>query len=219
METWAALLQLEIAGPLLLFAITLGLFVGLAQWLDGHLNTVPFCHVLFRWVGQPLFRVIPLLLFLSLSANAFLGWNTPVSPDTVNGLVTERLSSLINALFIASLLLPQLPVLTRFHAPLLLLQLILAFCLLFRWQMQILGIETYHLLPGLSEGFIIIALSLAMHSIGSSWARAIGRWVEHRYHRKQGDLLADEMLAVLLQSPALILYTRHLGQQAEWFSG
>lgn len=216
MDFWETLLHPGVWGLLLLFSGLLGAVYWLGEQLDDALSGVPVTHALFVWLGKPLLRVLPMLLFLCFSYPTLFGWQASELPAPASD-SSQHNSALLNGLFLMSLILPQVPVLSRLHGPVLLLQLGLASALLFRWQSQSLGVaETISFIPPVSDGLLIVVLSFTMHGAGYLAAQSVGRWVEHHRQRLHANVLAEEMLGVLLQSPSLVLYTLFLGGQIDW---
>lgn len=204
--------------PLLLFSGLIGLAFWAAETLDDVLEGVPVTHFLLVWLGKPLLRVLPMLLFLVLSFPALYGWQSEALHQSGNPNPAAQLSALFNGLFLLSLILPQIPVLTRLHGPVLLLQLMLASAMVFRWQVEYLGLplDAYALLPSPMECLIILSLSMIMHALTAWIADGIGHWFLVKKHLLHADHIAQESLSVLLQSPSLVLYTVFLGQQVMW---
>lgn len=207
MDYWAILLQPGVWLALAGFAVLLSFSFWLAEKLDDRLNGIPVAHALHVSIGKPLFRVVPMLLFLTCAFPLLLGLSTPATGFD--------LSALMNSLFLLSLILPQLPGLSRLHGPVLLLQLMLACALLFHWHLQALSApeSAYHLLPTPGLSIAILGLSVGVHLLTDWLSHHIGSWVTQRHHRLHAEVITQEGLAVLLQGPVLILYSSYLGQQ------
>lgn len=170
---------------------------GITAWLTEH-------------VYLPLGRVFSILVFIALAYPALYGLReAPGVFELLRG-GEHRMSHLINAGFLLSLLLPLLPVLGRLPDLVLPLQGLLAAAMLFHWLAQARGTEV-NLWPGWFTALaIVIWLTVAQRLAARIAGLLVDPWHPDSADRER---IGYETAVLFFQVPALLLYTVGLGEQ------
>lgn len=212
-EVLAALFSPALLFALLLYTLLVIALEFLTARLQHAVHEVTVTAWLLEHVGLPWTRVIALLVFIFLAYPALFGLRE--APSLADLLLSRdgRVSTLINTAFVLSLLLPLLPMAGNWKGIVLPLQAIAVSSLLFHWLTLNLGQADVHYWPGWGIALIIIVLApttqwLAQH--GSHW---LGAHIDRLSEREGFDTLLYEGLLMLLQVPAILLYTLTLGRQ------
>lgn len=166
---------------------------------------------LYSHVGLPFARVILILLFIFLAYPALYGVDHLPSLSNVLFEHSERIHSLINWLFLTSLIIPFIPMVGVIPALVIPIQSILATALLFNWATQDLQIIV--LLPNLWVLLLFIVLSIITHKIAKIFAEFIGKSTQNKINHQDITHLVYESSLLAFQAPAILVYGFYLGSQ------
>lgn len=193
-------------------ALLITLLAGFS-WLGHHTQGIPVTDWLLEHVAHPLARAAVLVVFVLIAYPALFGLSQV--PDWSELLAAERgrLQSLLNWVFLASLLLPLVPVLGRLQALVLPVQGMVACALLFSWLAQAQGWTHVTLWPSGPTAASLILLTLVTHALASLAARPVGAWIDQRFALLGAEALAFEAMVIVAQIPVILLYGLSLGAQ------
>lgn len=168
-----------------------------------------------NWTTQhiwlPLVRIVAILLFISMAHPVLFGLES-ASPIGVL-LDSERINTLVNVLFVVSVLLPVLPVVGRMHSLILPIQSLAAAQLLFGWINQHDYQVDISLLPSFATFALLSTLIIASHFMGKLIAQHIGQFLDETFNVDGSTDLIFQSVLLLLQGPLLLVYTVALGDQ------
>jgi hypothetical protein len=168
-----------------------------------------------NWTTQhiwlPLVRIVAILLFIAMSHPVLFGIESATPISTL--LDSNRIDTLVNVLFVISVLLPLLPLVGRMHSVILPIQSLAAAQLLFSWMNQ----HDYHadisLLPSFTTFTLLSALIITSHFVGKWIARHTGQFLDENFNVDGSTDLIFQSVLLLLQGPLLLVYTVELGSQ------
>ncbi len=169
-------------------------------WLWGH-------------IYAPMLRAATLLFFILVAYPALFGLAEAPSVTSLLSAGEGRFGHILGIVFVLTLVLPLLPVVGPVPALVLPVQGVVTAGLLFHWLASSLEVSGVSFWPGAKVTLGIIALSVAAYWLAGHGARL----VEHLGHKQLdvADLgeITRETLVLLLQAPAIVLYTMALGSQ------
>lgn len=171
--------------------------------------------VVLEWmhshIGLPFARVILVLIFIFSAYPALYGID--ILPNLIGVLFEHsgRLHSLINWLFISSLVIPFIPMVGIIPALVIPIQSILATAMLFNWASP--NISAITLIPTLWVFILFIALSIVTHKIAKIFAEFIGERLKHKFNQQDITHLIYESSLLAFQVPAILVYGFYLGAQ------
>ena len=166
---------------------------------------------LYAHVGLPFARVLLILLFILAAYPALYGVDHFPSITTVLFEHSERIHSLINWLFLTSLIIPFIPMVGVIPALVVPIQSILATALLFNWATR--DMQTASLLPNLWILLLFIILSIVTHKIAKVFAEFIGKSTQKNISQQDMTHLVYESTLLAFQAPAILVYGFYLGSQ------
>ena len=162
-------------------------------------------------IGMPFARVILVLIFILSAYPALYGVEFLPSLGNVLFEHSGRLHSLINWLFISSLVIPFIPMVGIIPALVIPIQSILATAMLFNWAAP--DISAITLIPTLWVILLFIALSIVTHKIAKIFAKSVGRSLKHKFNQQDITHLIYESSLLASQVPAILVYGFYLGAQ------
>lgn len=171
--------------------------------------------LLWKWeqIAVPLADVLLILLFIFLAYPVIFGLHDTPSILQLLSAGDLRVNRLINSLFLVTLFFPLLPVVGRWIELILPLQGIAASMLLFTWLAVESGIENVNYWPGLSNIILIILIAVITHWGSIYIATFLGEKINERFNVLKSEVLVAHCLIVLMQSPAILIYSSGLGKQ------
>lgn len=171
----------------------------------------------FHWgwdrIAAPLLHALAIALFVLLAYPALYGLRSAPAIGVLLEAAPLRMTQLINALFVASLLLPLLPGLARRPALVLLLQALIATAMVFHWYAAYLGARSAGSWPGLSESMLIAGVALVSYHLGTWSGGALGTRLDTWLHTRGFERVAAPVTALLAQVPTVVCYGYVLGLQ------
>ncbi len=183
----------------------------LLEKLRNKLDESTLLEWMYAHVGMPFARVLLILLFIVAAYPALYGVDHFPSLTDVLFEHSERIHSLINWLFIASLIIPFIPMIGVIPALVTPIQSILATALLFNWATR--DMQTTSLFPNLWVLLLIIILSIVTHKIAKVFAEFVGRSAQKNINQRDMTHLVYESSLLAFQAPAILLYGFYLGSQ------
>jgi hypothetical protein len=169
-------------------------------------------HWLLEHFYGPVLRAAALVAFLLVAYPVLYGLPEAPPLGALLGVDAGRVSLLLGVLFAASVLLPLVPVGGLGPALVLPLQGLAAGALLFSWAAEALGAAPVGYWPGLPVAAGVAAIALASHPIALAAVEALGDAARRR-GLEDADEVVHDLVVLLLQVPAVVLYTRALGLQ------
>lgn len=180
-------------------------------WLGQHTQGIPVTDWLLEHLGHPLARAAVLIVFVLIAYPAVFGLTQAPAWTDLLGAETGRLQTLLNWVFLASLLLPLLPLIGTMPTLILPIQGMVACALLFSWLAQWQGLGSVSPWPdGQTLGLVVLTAGLT-HGLARLGARPAGAWINRRFDLSDGEAVAFEGLILLGQVPLLLLYGLNLG--------
>lgn len=171
--------------------------------------------VVLEWmhahIGLPFARVILVLVFILSAYPALYGVDFLPSLGDILFEHSGRLHSLINWLFISSLVIPFIPMVGIIPALVIPIQSILATAMLFNWAAP--DISTITLIPTLWVFLLFIVLSIVTHKVAKLFAEFIGKSFKHKFNQQDITHLIYESSLLAFQVPAILVYGFYLGMQ------
>lgn len=183
-------------------------------WLDRRTREVALTHWLLEHLGYPLLRALVIVVFVLLAYPALFGLEAAPARQALLAAEPGRWHTLLNWVFLASLLLPVVPVLGAIQALILPLQGMVAAALLFSWLAQALGAQAVSLWPGARELAVISLAALVSHGAARWVAGRLGAELDRALNlADDGEALVFESVVLMFQLPVLLLYGLGLGRQ------
>lgn len=208
MSTAAVLFSAPLLSAALVYGLAAVVEAALEMRLRPRLERAAL-HWAWDHVLGPLARAALLVLFILAAYPALYGLADAPPLGTLLG-GAQRVGHLLNTVFLLSLLLPALPLISRLPALVLPLQACIACALLWVWMRQAQGLPAAGLWPGLPVAGLLLLYAGFSHWVAARAAAAAGDWLDRRF-----DVLGcEELLArtglLWLQLPAILLYSLSL---------
>jgi hypothetical protein len=187
-----------------LFAWAL-LYLGykLADRVEG----IPVTGWLTEHMALPLLRVLSMLVFLAVAYPVVFGLEAlPPLSELLFG-VPRRVSTLVNLLFVMSVLLAALPLIGTIQAIVLPLQGITACALLLSWASG----GRASLWPGWDVLGAVILWAGATHTLASWLLHRLGNYIDGRWQLTSAQTLLLDTLMLVFQLPAILVYSLTIG--------
>ncbi len=174
-------------------------------------------HAVLQWnwdhIAMPLLQAALMVLFIFIAYPVIFGIKNAPSIFLLLSSGKLRINNLINLLFILTLLFPMVPVIGNWRELILPLQGIAASTMIFSWLAHALQIEHISYWPGLDIIVYVILVAIATHWLAVNIALKIGHKSDDAFNVVgSGDLIV-RCLIIFMQSPAILLVSRALGQQ------
>lgn len=204
--------------PQLLFALALFSIVSVvvevaAYKLLGIIADVAPSHWLMERIIVPAARALALVGFILVAYPVLFGVETAPSIGELLAVGQLRLTNLVNVVFLLSLLLPLIPVFSRWPAFVLPLQGIAAATMVFRWWAENQLQTDIHFWPGISTIFSLLVLAIVTHEIAKQLSHQLEKSVDALINREGSGRLIYRTVVMIMQVPVILLYTLSLGQQ------
>lgn len=204
--------------PQLLFALALfavvSVLVEVAAYksLNAIADVAP-SHWLMEHLIIPAARALALVSFILVAYPVLFGVESarPVSELLAAGQL--RLSNLVNVTFLLSLLLPLIPVFSRWPAFVLPIQGIAAATMVFRWWAETQPQVDIYFWPGATTVLSLLIFAFVTHEIAKWLSHQLGKKVDGIIEREDSARLTYRTVVMIMQVPVVLLYTLSLGQQ------
>lgn len=174
---------------------------------------VAVSHWLFEHVMIPLGRAMTLVLFILVAYPALFG--LAFAPPLGELLAADhlRLTTLLNIVFLLTLLLPLLPGIGRLPELVLPLQGIAGATLTFRWLAASLPARDIHYWPGINTVLGLLLLALVTHWLAKGLSHQLAQRLDQAFQIEGSDRLIYRSVVMMMQMPVILLYTLSLGRQ------
>lgn len=171
---------------------------------------VAVSHWLFEHVLIPAARAMTLVLFILVAYPALFGLETAPPLGELLAADRMRITTLLNIVFVLTLLLPLLPGISRWPELVLPLQGITAATLLFRWLASTLPEREIHYWPGLTTVLGLLALAVVTHWLAKELAHHLAQRLDRAFDIEGSDKLIYRSVVMMMQMPVILLYTLSL---------
>ena len=161
----------------------------------------------------PAARALALVTFILVAYPVLFGVESAPAVKELLAVERLRLSNLVNVIFLLSLLLPLIPVFSRWPALLLPIQGIAAATMVFRWWAATQPQVDIHFWPGWSTVLSLFVLAFITHEIAKQLSHHLEKKVDAIIDRHGSGRLIYRTVVMMLQVPVILLYTLSLGQQ------
>lgn len=169
-----------------------------------------------EWIAQrvllPLGRILAVLAFILVAYPTLFSLGDAPSAASLIANGDGRFSHLINAAFLASLLLPFVPVIGRIPGVVLPVQGLVATAMLFSWSTTALDLKL-NLWPGWPVLGLVAGWAVVSEWLARLAAFAIGEHLYVRTGYAATEQALYEFLIVFLQLPAIVIYSMKIGTQ------
>jgi hypothetical protein len=171
---------------------------------------VAVSHWLFAHVVIPAGRAMTLVLFILVAYPALFGLQEAPPLSELLAADRMRLTTLLNIVFLLTLLLPLIPGIGRWQELVLPLQGITAASLLFRWLASTLPEREIHYWPGLVLVADLLALAVLTHWLATGLSHALAQRIDQAFDIEGSDKLIYRSVVMMMQMPVILLYTLSL---------
>lgn len=189
--------MVEISGYKLMHAVS---DVGATSWLMSHL--------IF-----PVARTLALVAFIITSYPVLFGFDSAQPIGEVLAAGEMRLTHLVNVIFFLSLLLPMIPVFSRWPALVLPIQGIAAATMVFRWWAATQASIEIQFWPAWPAIVTMFVMAFITHEIAKHLSHHLERYVDGALEREGSGKLIYRTVVMIMQVPVILMYTLSLGQQ------
>lgn len=204
--------------PQLLFALALFVIVSVLievaayKLLLAIVDVAP-SHWLIEHTVIPAARALALTSFILAAHPVLFGMESapPVSELLAAGQL--RLTSLVNVIFLLSLLLPLIPVFSRWPAFVLPIQGIAAATMVFYWWASTQPQAEIHFWPGTTTLLSLLVFAFVTHEIAKQLSHQLEKRIDAIIERKGSGQLIYRTVMMVMQMPVILIYTLSLGQQ------
>lgn len=181
------------------------------------ISTVSGSFWIAKHIGMPFFHILLLIAFIYMSYPLLYGLESHnMNGERILPSLTQLLNSkngptmkMINTLFIISVLLPLIPVVSRFLALILPLQAMAGSAVLYGWLSQFTGIE-YLIFPDYKVIAMIVFFSFIAELLAKSVAVLLGTNLNTRYHTHDMKKVIHKSSLLIFQVPILLIYTLNI---------
>ena len=198
---------------LALFAIISVLVEVVAYQLLSTIAEVAPSSWLMQHTVIPAARALALVTFILVAYPVLFGVESAPAVRELLAVERLRLSNLVNVIFLLSLLLPLIPVFSRWPALLLPIQGFAAATMVFRWWAATQPQVDIHFWPGWSTVLSLLVLAFITHEIAKQLSHHLEKKVDAIIDRHGSGRLIYRTVVMMLQVPVILLYTLSLGQQ------
>jgi len=204
--------------PQLLFALALFAVVSVlveiaAYKLLNAIADVAPSHWLMEHVIIPAARALALVSFILVAYPVLFGVASALPVSELLAAGQLRLTNLVNVVFLLSLLLPLIPVFSRWPAFVLPIQGIAAATLVFHWWADTQPQVEIHFWPGATTVLGLLVFAFVTHEIAKQLTHQLEKRVDGIIEREGSGRLIYRTVVMVMQVPVILLYTLSLGQQ------
>lgn len=204
--------------PQLLFALALFAIISVvveiaAYRLLSAITDVAVSHWLMEHFVIPAARALALVSFILVAYPVLFGVESAPSVGELLAAGQLRLTNLVNVVFLLSLLLPLIPLFSRWPAFVLPIQGIAAATMVFRWWAESQTQTEIHFWPGISTLGSLLVLAFVTHEIAKQLSHQLEKKVDRLIDREGSGRLIYRTVVMIMQVPVILLYTLSLGQQ------
>lgn len=213
MHLFESLFHPQLLFALAIFAIVSVLVEVAAYKLLTAVAAVGASHWLMEHAAIPAARTMALVCFILVAYPVLFGVESAVPIRELLAAEQLRLSNLVNVVFLLSLLLPLIPVFSRFPALVLPIQGIAAATMVFHWWADTQ--TDIHFWPGATTVLGMLLLAFLTHEIAQQLSHHLEKRIDALIEREGSGRLIYRTVVMVLQVPVILLYTLSLGQQVQ----
>lgn len=195
----------------LLYLLALPITLAAEWWLLEKMDSPAISRYLIEHVMVPLLRVWLIWLFVLSAYPSIFGWDLAPSLEAIYAAGFE-LSRLINLLFLLGLVLPLLPFANNLPSVLVPIQALIACHWLVYWAIVTTG-NRVAVFPDMSMLVTFFLISLA----GYGLAKVATRWTPDHLNHLRTEIF--DLIILLTQLPAILIYARDLGGKIKFVAG
>lgn len=199
--------------------LAISLYLGWAMWFEylGARLHHRFQGPLEGWAIDGVFlalaRTTAILMFVAIAYPAIFHLaDGPSLNQLLNG-GSMRVNHLLNITLLLTLLLPLIPAFSQRPDVILPLQFVFILALLFDWLGHHFELSTWSLWPELSTAFSMFAWVAAAPFLAGLFARLAANVTDQLWQPSDIEQFYYEFVLLVLQLPAVLLYTRDLSRQ------
>lgn len=207
------LFSTRIAFALVAFVVISVLLELLARRLLDAVAEVEATHWILQQLLVPAARALSLVAFILLSYPALFGVTTAPPLGELLAAGSMRLTTLMNVIFVLSLLLPLVPVFNRWPALVLPIQGIAAAGLVFHWWAAAQPGVEIRLWPGPVVAISLVVWAVLTHEAARHLSPRLTEKLGRLLNREGLDRLLYRSVVMVLQAPVILIYTLSLGRQ------
>ncbi len=197
---------------ILLLALTAAIAQRVENIPASHWWYKAFSHWYVEHIWIPLARVLSLAIFIALAYPAMFGLNDP--PSIISLLASDnRVSTLVNTLFLTGLLLPLAPVIGSLHVLVLPVQGIAATLLVFSWLLPVFGTPPVDYWPDGKTLILLILFTMISHWPAVKVADTLGEKLDDWFNRDGFPAVLYQLGLLVFQAPIILSYSLYLGRQ------
>ncbi len=196
-----------------LFAIV-SIFIELLGYkLLATVAEVDATHWTMKHTVVPAARALALVIFIITAYPVLFGVESALPISDLLAKEKMRLTHLVNVVFFLSLLLPMIPIFSRWPALVLPIQGIAASTMVFHWWAATQPTADIHYWPGWSSIGSLFILAFLTHEIAKWLSHHLEKKLDAAFHHQGTGLLIYRTVVMVSQVPVILLYTLSLGKQ------
>ncbi len=180
--------------------VTIPMFDRIHTALDQVVLYWPWEHI-----GKPLLQASLMVLFIMVAYPILFGLKEAPPIFLLLSADDMRVNTLINVLFILTLLFPLLPVFGNWRELILPLQGIAASMMVFSWLAAAQGLEEITYWPGMDTVIYIILIAMFTHWLAVTVSHHIGHKFDESFNVADSGELFARCIILSFQSPAILL--------------
>lgn len=169
------------------------------------------------WLMSHLFipaaRAFALVAFILVAYPVIFGMDSALPAGELLAAGKMRLTHLVNVVFFLSLLLPLIPVFSRWPALVLPIQAIAAATMMFRWWADTQPVVDIQYWPGWTVTATMLAIAFITHEIAKQVSHQLEKYVDVVLEREGSGKLIYRTVVMFMQVPVILMYTLSLGKQ------
>jgi amino acid permease len=170
-------------------------------------------HWIMEHAITPVARALALVAFILVAYPVLFGVELAPSVGELLKQDSLRLTNLVNVIFLLSLLLPLIPIFSRWPALVLPIQGIAAATMVFRWWAASQPQVDIHFWPGWLTVLSLMVLAFITHEVALQISHHLEKRIDAIIDRAGSGKLIYRTVVMILQVPVILLYTLSLGQQ------
>jgi len=209
-------IQIILSADFIIATVIYGIAILIILLLSERIHNI-LDHGVLQWnwdhIAIPLLQVALMVLFIFIAYPVIFGIKDAPSIFLLLSSGKLRINNLINLLFILTLLFPLIPVIGNWRELILPLQGIVASMIVFSWLAHALQIEHINYWPGFDIIGYVILVAIVTHWLAVTISQQIGHKFDEAFDIADSGSLFARCLIIFMQSPAILLVSRALGQQ------
>lgn len=204
--------------PEMLLALSLFAIVSVLVEIGGYkllltISEVSATSWLMTHTIIPAARALALVTFILVAYPVLFGVELALPISQLLSAGEMRLTNLVNIVFLLSLLLPMIPIFSRWPALVLPLQGIAAATMVFQWWATTQSSINIQFWPGWSAVTMMVVLAIITHEIAKQLSHYLEKKVDVILTRKGSGKLIYRTVVMIMQVPVILMYTLSLGKQ------